>query len=223
MKREISREKVLPVFSIDVRQLDILWQRLLVLFDNPNDVYAGIEISLPSEILEFNSVDELIEYNHLTSDIKSFRIFFSKNNHYISIHSNLNFNDRAKVVVSGGTEYWCAGAIETVDSFVYSHKLWYSWFVSVPVGWLFILFASVPNIVLLTAPKDESIKIIVILSWLAITVTLGILYFAKNKLLPSYIILINNEKGFLRRNVAELSLAVAMLSVALTVVGWFLS
>ncbi len=65
MKREVSREKALPAFSIEIGDLELLWGRLLALFDKPEDVYGSIDITLPSESLEFNNIDELKEYSAL--------------------------------------------------------------------------------------------------------------------------------------------------------------
>ena len=106
-------------------------------------------------------------------------------------------------------------------SFTQSHRLWYHWFVSAPIGWLFVIFANIPTIALLVLPKGQSLEKPVFAGWLAVTITLGILYFARTKLLPSSVIVVTREEGFVRRNAAELSLLVAIVSAVLTVIGWF--
>ena len=70
-------------------------------------------------------------------------------------------------------------------------------------------------------PKGASLDKPVFAAWLSITITLGILYLVRGKLLPSSTLVVTQEEGFIRRHVGELSLLVAILSAILTVVGWF--
>lgn len=221
MKREVRRERALPAFSIGIGELEVLWGRLVAQFDSPENVYARIEITLPSESLEFNSIEELKQYSVLKGRITKFRLWFSQGSRHVSIRSNSLFGSRPEVSANAETEAWCAGTIETVYSFIQSNRLWYHWFVSAPIGWIFLIFANIPNIASLFLPKGQSLDKPVFAGWLAIIITLGILYFARVRLLPSAVLLVTREEGFVRRNAAELSLLVAIVSAVLTVVGWF--
>jgi len=86
---------------------------------------------------------------------------------------------------------------------------------------IFFIFANIPTIALLFLPKGQSLEKPVFAGWLAVTIALGILYFARAKLLPSSVIVVTEEEGFVKRNAAELSLVVAIVSAVLSVISWF--
>lgn len=221
MKREIERSRELPAFSLNVGEIQLLWSRLLKLFDDKSRVYAALDVSLPSEQLEFSSAEEFAAYSELPARITRFTLRLSQEGKRVSVRSGRMLALRAEVVSSSPTEAWCAGAIDTVYSFVRSRKVWYNWFTTAPIGWILILLGNVPNLFFILAPKDSTISKAVIFGWLGLMVTLLILYFGREKLLPSAVIRIREESGFIRAHVAELSLALAALSAALTVAGWF--
>ena len=135
MKREVERERELPAFSLTVGELEALWQRLATLFnDDPSDLLSFIDVRLPSEQLQFASVEELRQYEHLPHQITDFTVTLFKNERSIIIFSGRLLTAKAKVRARSETEAWCAGAIDTVYSFIQTHKLWYNWFVSAPIG-----------------------------------------------------------------------------------------
>lgn len=222
MKREVERERELPAFSLTVGELEVLWQRLAKLFDDPADLHASIDVRLPLEQLEFANVEELRQYEHLPPQITNFTVRLFKQERSIRIHSGRLLTAKAKVSATSETEAWCAGAIDTVYSFVQSHKLWYSWFVSAPIGWLLFLVGNMPGPFLLMS-KGTSINPVVVFGWFGAFLTLLLLYFGRERLLPSGILKISETKGFVRRHVAELSLAIAIVSVILTIIGWFVT
>lgn len=222
MKREVKREKRLPAFSINVDELGILWTRLIALFDENQTVYSTIKISLPSEELEFDTIEELKQYPQLKGKITKFSLWLSQaRTRHISIRSSSFLNSQAEVSASADNEAWCAGAIETTFSFLQAHKLWYHWFVAAPIGWLLLLLANAPTIAGLFLPKGEVIDKFVYAGWLSITLAIAIPYFGKSKLLPASVIRVTDEEGFIRKHGVELSLLIAVLSAVLTVVGWF--
>ena len=221
MKREVKRERALPAFAIGISELELLLGRLLALFDKPEDVYGSIEITLPSESLEFKNIEELKGYSELRGRITKFRVWLSQGGRHVSIKSSSILGSRPEVSASGDTEAWCAGALETVYSFAQTNKLWYSWFSSAPIGWVLIFLANAPTLASLLLPKGQSLSKPVFIAWMSITIALAILYLARGKLLPSAILVVTREEGFVRRHIGELSLFVAIISVVLTVVGWF--
>lgn len=222
MKREVSREKVLPAFLIGIGDLELLWGRLLDLFDRPEEVNCTLDITLPSESLEFNSVAELKSYSALQGRVTNFKFWLSQDGRRVSLRSSSFIGSRPIVSASADSEAWCAGAIETVYSLLQANKIWYSWFVSAPIGWIFIVIANIPNIALLVLPKGESFDKAASVAWVTVTIVCGFLYLVRAKLLPSSVLVITHEEGFIRRHIGELSLLMAIISVILTVVGWFL-
>jgi hypothetical protein len=65
MKREVSRDKYLPAFSMDLDDLELLLSRLLSLFSEDGRMYSSIQLQLKRETLEFKNVQEIREYNGL--------------------------------------------------------------------------------------------------------------------------------------------------------------
>jgi hypothetical protein len=223
MKREVERERVLPAFSLSVGELELLVSRLVNLFDDPSKVYSSIDVRLPSEKLAFSTVNELSEYKQLPSRIASFSIWLSHQDKRVVVRSGQMIATRAHVSAKAETEHWCAGAIDTAYTFVASHRVWYGWFVSAPIGWALFALANVPGIAVALLPKDYRIGQMFIVGWGGTLLSLLLLYFAREKLLPSAVIRVSESGGFIRNHIAELSLAIAILSAALTVVGWFVA
>lgn len=222
MKREVKREKRLPAFSIGIDELGILWTRLIALFDDSQEIYSTIKISLPSEELEFDTIEELKQYPQLKGKITKFSLRLSQiGTRNISIRSNSFLNSQSEVSACADNEAWCAGAIETTFSFLQAHKLWYHWFVAAPIGWLLMVLGNAPTIAGLLLPKGEVIDRFLYAGWLAITLSIAIPYFGKSKFLPASVIRITDEEGFIRKHGIELSLFIAVVSAVLTVIGWF--
>ena len=144
MKREVSRKRTLPAFRLDAAELELLWQQLLKLFDGTKSVYAQLTIELSGEKIEFDDVAELKGYERLPSRLKNFSLWFHQGDSRISIGSSSLLGSRPEVRASGNTEAWCAGAVETVATFVDRHRVWYHWFLIAPIGWLFALLRSYP-------------------------------------------------------------------------------
>ena len=224
MKKEVQRERELPAFVLTVGELETLWLRLSALFDNSENIHASITVQLPSEILDFENIQELQQYNQLPARITNFTVRLIQNEFCVTIYSRRLINSKARVSATSGSEAWCAGAIETVYSFVQSHKLWYSWFVSAPIGWILVLVVNSPAPMFYFMQKNGiQITSVVVFGWLGAFITLFILYFGRERLLPSAILTISESRGFVRSHVAELSLAIAIVSAILTVIGWFVS
>lgn len=222
MKREVEREKNLPAFSIDVGELEILWHRMVALFENPETIHSHIHIKLLNETLKFNDIEDLKQHSNLKGNITKFSVLLFQNARQISIQSISFFEPQAVVRATAETEAWCAGAIETIYSFLRSHKVWYHWFVAAPIGWFLILLFNVPAVVMLVLPKESTVDKASVMAWLFAIIALTILFISRRKLFPPAIIRITEEESFIRRNSAELSLIIALLSAALTLVGWYL-
>jgi len=78
MKREVERERKIPAFSIGVGELEVLWGRMVALFDNAEEVYGSIAITLPSEKLEFRNIEEFKQYPNLKGRITDFSVWLSQ-------------------------------------------------------------------------------------------------------------------------------------------------
>ena len=231
MKKQVNRKRKLPAFSLSIGELEVLWSRLKKLFDDPADIYARIDFRLPSEQLEFANFEELKQYPHPPSRVANFDICLSQNERRITIRSQWLLGSRATVSATAESEAWCAGAIETVLSFVQSYKLWYSWFLSTPVSWELNLMAIAPTVALIsTGGRLERVHpflaehpVVVFVGWPGAVLTLLFLWFVKERLLPSAVIRISDSEGFVRKHAVELQLALATISIILILIGWFVA
>ena len=226
MERKVEREKLLPAFSISVAELEVLWIQLQKLFDEgENKKYGSITITLPSEKLVFDTIEELKQYKHLKGKVSNFSLMLSEysSQRHITISSGYTLNPQALLRAAGDNEAWCAGVIEVVMSFLQNHKAWYSWFVTAPLGWCLVLLINVPTIHSLFLTKEEKIDKFFLAAWIAITITIAIIYIGRTKLLPSSIIRLSNEESFIKKYGIELSLIIAIVSAILTIIGWFVS
>jgi len=224
MKREIERVRELPAFSLSLGELETLWSRLLGLFNDSETLYTSIDIKLPLEKLEFSNIEELKEYKLLPPNVTNFSIVLSQKNRRVSLRvEDCVYSRKAQVRASSETEAWCAGAIDTFYTFIQSHKLWYNWFISAPIGWLIIASISIPELLLFFVFKGYQIDRTIVFSWITTLIVLISLYFFREKLLPAGILRISENNGFIRNHIGELSLILAIISVILTVVGWFIT
>jgi hypothetical protein len=221
MKREVEREQKLPSFKIGIAELEVLFDRLVALFPEPENVHCSIDLNLKSEKLEFDNVAELKQYGSLNGEVTKFSLWLSQGGKRIWLRSSGVFGGRSAISAKAENEAWCAGAIETASSFLQSHRLWYHWFISSPLGWVLSAFAYIPIISGAFLPKGMFIEKPIIYAWVGITATLAILYVARSRLLPASILVFSKEEGFFQRNAAQLSLLIAIISAVLTVIGWY--
>lgn len=222
MKREVQREAKLPAFSVTVGELELLWHRLVALFDSPDGIYATIGINLPSEQLEFRSVEEMKAYPELRGSLTKFSIRLSKGERRIAIRAGGILMSRAEATATAESEVWCAGALECVTTFSSAHAVWYNWFLSAPIGWILVVVANAPMLASLAYPKGAQMDKPLVYAWFGVTCTLAFLYVAKGWLLPAAVIRVSEAESLLRRRAPELSLLIALISAALTVIGWFI-
>jgi hypothetical protein len=222
MKREVKRNRTLPAFRLDMGELELLWGKVLQLFDDPAHVRVSLTVELRDEKLDFNSLEELRTYQSLPATLKDFSLRFSQGEYYVSIGGNGMIGSLPEVRTSGLSEAWCAGAVETVSAFMSQHRIWYHWFLVAPVGWLFLLtIYVVPIIAVVFIPKDFKIPIIALAAWVTLTFTLFALYLSRAKFLPICALELRQENNFLRKYTAELTILLAVVSLVLTVIGWF--
>lgn len=222
MKREVERKQQLPAYSLTVAQLEVLIERLRVLFPEPEETRCHVDIKLKSEKLTFDSVEELKSYSLLRGRITDFSIWVSNSPRRIWISTaGLLFDSRSTVHAEGESEAWCAGAIETVQSFVETRKLWYHWFLSAPIGWLLVAVTYLPLLYFSFLPKGTVVEKTVVAGWVGAMLTLFLLWLGRGRLLPGAILRVTEEEGFLRRRAPELTLLIALASATLTIAGWF--
>lgn len=223
MKREISRKKSLPAFRIDIVELGLLWERLVGLFNDPSKVHCSLTFELPSETLKFDSIEEVKNHQGLPSMVTNFSLWMMEGERHISIRTVGFINSKPQVSVSGESEAWCAGAVETAFAFFTQHKAPYNWFISAPIGWLLVLLTYGAGFASSFFAKDAKVPLPALVGWLCLVLTFTFLYVLRAKLFPRAALSIRDVDGFFHRHTAELSLLVAVLTAVLTVIGWFVA
>lgn len=226
MKRQVTRTKILPAYRLDKAEIGVLWVRIVNLFNDAYPIYCNLSIELTTETLNFFSFEEFEACIDLPPKITKFSFRFAQDERNISIQEGfLLLDSRPQVSANGETESWCAGAVETVYTFISQHKAPYDWFIRAPLGWMLALLAcgTVPGLILLTTFILPELRVphFALSSWLALVVTLGILYILRDSLFPITIITIRETNGYMQRFATELTITIAFLSVILTVIGWF--
>jgi hypothetical protein len=219
MKREVSREKALPAFRLDIDDLEVLQYKLLDLFIGESKKHISIEMRFSRETLEFQNADEIRCNKGLRGRVTEFCIYVSQGNQRLSVRSGGILDPKPYVRATSSSEAWCAGAIETAFSFLHSRRQWYFWFVSWRIGLILVVLGNIPLLAKLILPKAMHLQGIALNGWFLMVLALAVLYCSKGSLLPSASIIITREDGFLRRNIGELSLFVAIASAVLTMIG----
>ncbi len=229
MKKEIDRERKLPGFSIGVGELEVLWNRMLALFDKEERIFQSLKIELRSETLGFNNVEELKQYGELKGNVSNFSIWLSGANTRVSIHTARYwpsvgglFYKKAIVNATSNSDAWVADALDTVYSFLASHKVWYRWVVAAPLGWILIILLNIPAAMELSGLGAFSFRSGAFIGWFSTLIALGFLFVFRGRLFPAATLRITEEEGFIRKHIPELSLIIALLAAVLTVLGLFL-
>ncbi len=221
MKREITREKKLPAFELEVTDLQLLWQRMSDLFDDPQNVDRSIDLSLPSESekLRFDSIEELIAYDQIKGKVTDFTLRAKQGKRSVTLRSSSFFHSVPTVNAEAESAIWCAGAIEAVMGVVRSRRVWYAWFIHFPISLTFFLLALAPFLKSWLLPELDPPSRPVAFAFISIILVFGFLSLTKNKLLPPASITFSNELGFIRRYGAELGLVLGVISLIFTIYG----
>ena len=224
MKREVTRERRLPAFRIDVGQLEALVERLSALFTDTR-VHQSVTISFGKEEFDFNTPDEIRKCADLPSRVTSFRLWLSEGPggpRRVSVQQTGLVLSSASVRAVGETESWCAGAVETVYTFLRAHRQWYWWVRGWPIGALTLLSLNLDTISRLLGVKSLMSSPLLIGAWLATALAFAALWFLRDRIFPSVVLEVRPHETTLRRYMPELTLFVAILSLVLTIIGWFL-
>jgi len=146
MKREVEREIRLPAFSLELGEIELLWQRMQKIFNSEKPLHESIELSLPSERLNFDSLVELKDYAQIRGRFTNFSLSISQGDASVVIKTGGLFSNVPTLKVIGESDIWCAGAVEAVMSVIQRNRLWYWWILRLPTTLLFFIGAFGPYI-----------------------------------------------------------------------------
>lgn len=222
MKREIEREVRLSAFELERGDMELLWQRMLALFDLEIPLRSKISLSLASERLTFDTMQELIDYKALRGRVTKFTFEIRQGQSMVSLSSGSLFSTAPTLKVEGESDVWCAGAIEAVLHVVRQRRAWHFWLKHVPFTPVFFGLVLVPWLKIGPFQPSPSISLGMLLTWLAMTIVFGYFSIYKSQLIPAASITFTRELGFIRRYAGELGLILGVFSLIVAVYMWLI-
>lgn len=220
MKREVEREIRLSAFELERGDMELLWQRMLALFDTVSPIRSKISLSLASERLTFDSMQELIDYQALRGQVTKFSLEISQGQRMVSLSSGGLFATSPTLKVEGESDVWCAGAIEAVLHVIRLRRVWYFWLKHFPFTPIFFGLALAPWLKIGPFQRFPTIPLGMLITWLAMTLVFGYFSIYKARLLPTATITFTRELSFVRRYAGELGLVLGALSFIAAIYMW---
>ena len=224
MKREVRREVSLAPFSLGIAELELLWIRLEPLFSEAEHKAFYVEIEFDSEKLTFDSIEELKAANFPKPRSTNFTLHCHGSNQSIHLYTALHAGAQPRLVVTSETEVWSAGAREVILTVINQNRVWHHWLRPKLVGAL--LFLGMLGLMLTVTILQERKAAVSGAMFLGVVGTLALLaflFFARGRLLPMATLRLSSTERFWRRYSVELTLALAVLSAALTAYGLLVS
>ena len=220
MKREIEREIRLSAFELERGDLELLWQRMLALFDTTSPVRSKVSLSLPSERLTFDSMQELADYQPLRGRVTRFSLEMRQGLRMVALSTGGLFGNAPSLKVEGDSDVWCAGAIEAVVHVIRQRRVWYFWLIHFPFILVFMGLVVVPWLKVGPFKGFPAVPLSLLLTWFAVTVLFGYFSLYQTRLLPTASITFTRELGFIRRYAGELGLILGVVSLVLAAYTW---
>lgn len=222
MKREVEQEQKLPAFDLPGSELELLWARMSDLFERERPLRSKLHLTLPSEKLQFDGIDELKSYGRVRGRVTQFEIEFSQDSKSVSVRSAAPiFRPTATVKARAESDVWCAGAINIVQTVIQPNRTWYWWFVNWPFLLTFFILSLLPWVSSwLGVMTFKHAPPRVALAWFSVLLLLGFLAFSKDKLLPAAALTFTDEPNFVRRYGAEIGLVLGVISIILSIAAF---
>lgn len=220
MKREVEREIRVTAFSLERGDLELIWKRLMALFDPTQSIRKKIAIQIPSEKLTFESIEELLDYSSLRGIVTKFSIEMRQGQREVTLSSGSMFSNTPTLKVEGESDIWCAGALEAVNQVVSQRRVWYYWMMNIPYTLIFILMLILPWLKIGPFSNFPNIAPPLMFSWIIAMVFFGYFSQYRNQVLPAASIVFSKDLGFFRRYAGELGLFLGVLAILMSLYMW---
>lgn len=221
MKREISRDRKLPVFKIGLADLELLIERLTPLFPN-NKCRVSIDVEFQNNKISFDNIDELRDYPGLPDKLSNVRLWMSNDDSRFSLYPGGYFGSFASISAKSGDEVWCATILETALPTFQNNKLWYSHLIGWPIGAITALILNLPTLLGMFGVFSKVFKPTALVVWLILLIIFVVLYFFRSAFFPSAIIQIRPIESKVRRYSIELTLLFSLLALLVSILGLFI-
>ena len=235
MNRRVSRKKNLDSFSIDIDILSNLFDKLQELLNEKENSKVSIAFELKEETLYFDSVEEIRQYAEQSKSfpkrINKYKIsgfaLFGENERSVYIWPD--FERMMCIDATSDSEAWCAGAIESVTSFLRPHRAWYYFLYRIKIWW----FMGLSFLALLVLGFLDSLKLLesgigkiigIITAYLfLLSLIISILLFVSRKIIPHSEIRVSKQEGFFRLRHREILIFIGAVGLVLELVRFLAS
>lgn len=222
MKREVKRQRKVPAFRCDIAALEALVNKLLPLFEN-GDPILSISVKLKNEEFDFDTIAEMRSNTSLPTVIFNFNMRISdvKSQRRCWLDCSGFLGSTAEFTAFSDNEAWCAGAVEVACAFLSQFKVWYGNIRGWPLIAVFLFSMNLPTIGLLTGQVGALPKM-AFYAYGLITIVTGLILANRRRLLPAAIVTTRDTQPLIRKYLPEITFAVSILALALTIIGWFI-
>lgn len=223
MKKQVWRHKELARFSLNIEELWGVCSSLAEEFDDLDEIRISIEVKLPGGVrLEFESIDEMMEYPSLPDVINEYEISILGNEQYLNIECR-PWNSKVSIVARSEKEGWCAGIIEKTSSTLRKHRVWHYW---VP-HWRFWAFISVipPSYIVLKSFifRDMGFSLVELVGAHAVYLLSFLIMFVRERILPTRAIRVKEKDGFIHCHATEITVIVGLITAIISIIGFLKS
>jgi hypothetical protein len=221
MESRVFRVRKLAGVRLSISELEAFVSKLRAHFQQ-EDSPLRIEVSLPNEQIRFYSIGELRGWTESARPqrLSDIDVVLGADPTRIEIRG-----DESEIVAIGVSEAWCAAAVEESDAFLRSFRVWHVWMPRLLVIPLFLVSFALCCAVIGTDQTEFQFnaKAARYAAMILLTLLFGFLAFNRGTVFPSLTVVTRaREAGWLKTHLPELSLLVAFLSFAASVVSLLL-
>ncbi len=223
MRREVKRRRKLPVFRLDLPAFQDLLVCMTGLFAiDPRA--PTIRLRSRNEELLFEGIEDLVAAtSELPARVSDFSVHYvCSDSRSLLLESSGFLGSQATITAEGPDFAWCAGASATVVQRLRQHSRWYGPIRGWPLGAMVLITANLPMLSRLTGTSLFR-SWAATGAWAAVLGTSLALYISRRRLLPVATLDLRSSEAAVRRYMPEITLAVAILALLLTVLGWFVA
>lgn len=125
MIRQVSQDRLVDPYSLDIDELRAFSEKVSARFDGPYRV--RITVMASNEEFKFDGVEEMYDCRDLPDYMHKFRMYFSSkdSDHSCFVFSSDEGCHRCGLSAQADSEGWCADVIETAASLLQRHRTWY--------------------------------------------------------------------------------------------------
>jgi hypothetical protein len=222
MKRSIDRSKRLPAFQVDLPALKLFAGDVARVFAGTKPSMR-ICLSLRGEKLEFVDIEELeLHGPELPGRVSGFEMSWLDYGNDRNCRLGSSIGGSGMVYASAPDEAWCAGVIAVVEKHARANRKWWAFLRSWHVWLCTMVLAVLPSLAKWIFHRTSPITEAFFVAWFVLLVLSWVLWFRFERLFPPRTLLIRAHEKWFRRHETELTLALALVSLVVSLVALFI-